>query len=68
MNNKGPIIGKYEYSKWTFGLAAAMLISGVFYGIVKKKGGSGIFLFGVVGMVTGFAIGSIIQAPKRIAE
>ena len=68
MNITGPTIGKYQYSKWTIGLAFAMLASGVVYGIVKKKGGSAIFLFGVVGMLTGFAIGSIVQAPKRIAE
>lgn len=65
--NKQYDIGHYEYSKWTLALSASLLLAGVGYGVATKKSALGILAFALLGSVTGFSIGMIIKAPKRIS-
>lgn len=65
---QGILIGKYEYSKWTATLASTLFIAGIIYGISQKKGAWGTFGTALIGSLTGFGIGMLIKAPKRVIE
>jgi hypothetical protein len=61
-------IGKYQYSKYTVALASILLVAGIAYGITTKKNAMGVFVLAMAGSITGFAIGMIAEAPKRVKE
>ncbi len=66
--NKKYTIGDYEYSEWTVVLGSLMLVAGIIYGIRTRKTLIGTVLIAAIASATGFSIGILIKAPKRINE